>query len=96
MTQSNSVRVYDGWRSEIADQLDHFVAGCKAWFVIGGIVVSACATVSAYTDTPKGQDIVQPILERNVQFHAQTWGFIGEATVSIIDGVVDAQGSTAN
>ena len=96
MTQTQNVRAYAGWREEACDKWDEFVTMSKAWFVIGGLVVSACATVSAYTDTPKGQDIVQPILERNVQFHAQTWGFIGEGVVSIIDGVVDAQGSTAN
>ena len=96
MSQTQNVRAYAGWREEARDSWDHFVTGCQAWFIIGGLVVSACATWGAYTETPKGQDIVMPIIERNVQYHAQGWVWAGEAVVSIIDGVVDAQGSNAN
>ena len=96
MTQTQNVRAYAGWREEAQDSWDHFVTGCQAWFIIGGLIVSGAATVSAYTDTPKGMDIVGPILERNVEYHAKTWGFIGSGVVSIIEGVVDAQGSNAN
>ena len=96
MSQTQNVRAYAGWREEAQDSWDHFVTGCQAWFVIGGLIVSGAATLNAYTDTPKGMDVVGPIIQRNVEYHGQMWRFIGEGVVSIVEGVVDAQGSTAN